>query len=626
MAQKREPRTVPISIFRIKGVNDLGDIKAVGAQVISDFEDYAFIESIEEINNALSEDFPSSIADDESVHRYFAPFSDIEGSVLFVKVVHNKRPKWVLDFFESSIDLPISTIGIVVIYPMVQNETEELFALPFGPLGRYMLKPGMYDGDFGVRTAVKLIKDDKIVQISKRELLGRRLLSHQQIAEGASIAEFDIDLLSDSLSSITASSADESPFSATVKGSRSLSVNAKATVDTVDSVLQYAIDAYSNEIESDSFSFINHHKIITDESALNSLRLHLIREINTNSGRFAASEPMGVSLHALNLILWEDEEIEEMTLECIRSRIGVDFTLDDLGKTVSFYVSDPLIPDPKRHTFEECLFGELSLPGDKLDSELRRALERLNFCSGRLKRSDLLTFCLLDGVWSVCNADYIEDLDDRLGSLGILEPLESLGLHMPVYVHKKSEESKIEDSGDMSSDGFSSEGSYLAKLVDERKNQDKVLLFDRRTTKGGSSAATAIEICDLLSRDGFIHVKRGSRGSQLSHLFCQGASSAVRLIADAKFRSAVNEKIETIIGENNPDDESKKSELFDYFEVKDPFRRTVVFAIISEESSKMKGWPDLTTLGKISLYNTWHRLNSGGIKMKVVRIPVLESK
>jgi uncharacterized protein (TIGR04141 family) len=60
----------------------------------------------------------------------------------------------------------------------------------------------------------------------------------------------------------------------------------------------------------------------------------------------------------------------------------------------------------------------------------------------------------------------------------------------------------------------------------------------------GISGPDRIEICDLLTKDGhFIHVKKRSRSSTLSHLFAQGVTSAELLLDDEEFLKEAAKKV-----------------------------------------------------------------------------------
>ena len=76
--------------------------------------------------------------------------------------------------------------------------------------------------------------------------------------------------------------------------------------------------------------------------------------------------------------------------------------------------------------------------------------------------------------------------------------------------------------------------------------------MDKDLVKGiETEARSRIEVCDLLHTEGaFIHVKRYSGSSTLSHLFSQGAVAADNMRFNPEFQKRVAEKYPNIILSN----------------------------------------------------------------------------
>jgi uncharacterized protein (TIGR04141 family) len=73
-----------------------------------------------------------------------------------------------------------------------------------------------------------------------------------------------------------------------------------------------------------------------------------------------------------------------------------------------------------------------------------------------------------------------------------------------------------------------------------------LILMDRKTASA-TGARGQVELCDLMSTDGFfVHVKRWSRSSTLSHLFLQGTVSADTYLSDAGFRKKMRARLKKI--------------------------------------------------------------------------------
>lgn len=158
------------------------------------------------------------------------------------------------------------------------------------------------------------------------------------------------------------------------------------------------------------------------------------------------------------------------------------------------------------------------------------------------------------------------------------------------------------------------EGAYNRRVVDE--NPSNLLLLDAHIKRPGG-ATSGIELCDVLSRDGeFVHVKRKSRSSTLSHLFAQGSVSAMTFISDGPFRDAIRKTIEQQIGEG------MASPWLDLVPAGgltlDRSRYTVSFVVITNSSRPGTDW--LPFFSKLNLMQHGRQLHNLGFRVSVSRV------
>ena len=147
------------------------------------------------------------------------------------------------------------------------------------------------------------------------------------------------------------------------------------------------------------------------------------------------------------------------------------------------------------------------------------------------------------------------------------------------------------------------ESEYNRKLAD--LDPGRFALMDAKSIRAGSGHSS-VELCDVLARDGvFIHVKKYSGSSALSHLFNQGLVSAQLVVADRTFRKNALERLH----KEAPDFKPDNSDL----EVKE-----VVFAIISKERDKL---PTIPFFSKVTFdyVSTQLRLMGVQVSVKAVR-------
>ena len=70
--------------------------------------------------------------------------------------------------------------------------------------------------------------------------------------------------------------------------------------------------------------------------------------------------------------------------------------------------------------------------------------------------------------------------------------------------------------------------------------------MDKESVRLTGMGKSSIEVCDVLSNNHLIHVKKNGGSSYLSHLFNQAAVSGEMLL-DINFRKEVNKKIWTLV-------------------------------------------------------------------------------
>jgi uncharacterized protein (TIGR04141 family) len=136
-------------------------------------------------------------------------------------------------------------------------------------------------------------------------------------------------------------------------------------------------------------------------------------------------------------------------------------------------------------------------------------------------------------------------------------------------------------------------------------------LLDMKNVKV-SRQGSPIEPCDLLTKDReFVHVKKKTRSSTLSHLFSQGTIAADAFYFDEQFREAMRKKLSkkwaaiaaSIPGNARPNPD-------DY---------TVVYAIICKTPKKT--WPtSLPFFSQLNLTHAQERLTRLGYKVALQRI------
>jgi uncharacterized protein (TIGR04141 family) len=162
------------------------------------------------------------------------------------------------------------------------------------------------------------------------------------------------------------------------------------------------------------------------------------------------------------------------------------------------------------------------------------------------------------------------------------------------------------------------EVAYNKRLADS--DSARLLCLDAKIKRPGG-ASSGIEVCDIMTIDGeFLHIKRKSRSSTLSHLFAQGSVSIETFIDDGRFRDAIRVEIETrVSGE-------LRQQWLDIIppgsDRVNVGRYTVSYAIIASTRTG-KSW--LPFFSKRNLMQHGKRLTNFGVKVTASRIDVVKS-
>lgn len=136
-----------------------------------------------------------------------------------------------------------------------------------------------------------------------------------------------------------------------------------------------------------------------------------------------------------------------------------------------------------------------------------------------------------------------------------------------------------------------------------------VEVMDQKLVRA-AGAASDIEVCDLFTELGqFVHVKRRTRSSTLSHLFAQGTASAEAFVSDPIFRRAARLRIAgspCATLELLPDQQPVTSNY------------GVVYAVVTPAAGPLV--ESLPFLSRVNLSHAFRRLRSWGYEVAVARI------
>jgi uncharacterized protein (TIGR04141 family) len=520
--------------------------------------------------------------------RYFGP---AQGPGFTAHLFMRRAPARVVDwapFLQAEFDeiriarsVAPSALLVVEARPPGRGRRRPIvFAFPFGPAGRFMLKSNAFERGYGLRTALNLlyprggVAAGRLRAIDSKRRSTTTLRSRFQVSEPSTFETFDdVNRQSDTVYRAVGIPDDTQNWGRRIGGSDSLTLSLDIGLRDIGDLCRRIELAHRQDDYRDNFEWIDYIQPVTDPLLLARLQSVVAERLRTR-------QIEGLSLAPPEIVDWENvadfrfhfdrrqgvarSPVTHPDLRLVDYLSGLNAIgqLEDLScdklRTRHIDVLDGSGNPVYKWQVWRCLVGELSV--------------------------DDGTFILDEGDFFAVSRDYVETLNQDIGRI----PISTVNLPdtTPTQV----------------------EGAYnemAAQAVPD------LLLLDRRTVRI-SSHTTAIEVCDLLSTNRqLIHVKRHFGSSDLSHLFSQGLVSGELLQTSPEFRAQVREKIA----------ESAGLPTFDFFSTAalTPSEFEIVFAIAERWSGRA---PEvaLPFFSKVNLREVASNLRNRGYRVSLKQI------
>lgn len=300
-------------------------------------------------------------------------------------------------------------------------------------------------------------------------------------------------------------------------------------------------------------------------------RVNVSNDNNENIRIFAI--PFGYGKYLLK----EDVYEERFGIKTVVNLIGED-NIRSINK-VSISENNKRSKEqlPKESTIQEFGFDVL---GDLINGITGKS-NKEDFIKGNVTGTDSFqatveynnkAYTINDGQWYEIEKDYVEKIKNEYN---LIQPSSINFIN-----HKKGDTEK----------------KYIKKMVNEN---DEYYLMDAKNIAHGGGYSK-IELCDILTENKLIHIKKYAGSSVLSHLFNQGLVSAELIKNDANFINKVNEKI-----------------TIKEFKIDENKKYKVVFAIISNKDQEI---PKIPFFSKVSINNVVRRLKSMDYEVSIKNI------
>lgn len=501
-----------------------------------------------------------------SVEEIFKNFDEIkelkkydDDSIVYYLPSHVHEPYWMKNFFnDDGIDfIKQSSARVVFIKKISFKQEKRFFALTFG-YSKYMFKDDVLEEQFGLKIILNSIDDNQIRRISKTSVGSNLKQSNEQLPKSSNISEFGFDVNRDLMKNVSGKSEDEMFEKCMLTGGDVLSVNVERDVDNIDEFLEFCYKRFNEKKYLKNFSWVDNIKYVKNKSLIAKLNKKLIELINEKSFN-------QVWMAVPEVVNWEDikdfkisgmdEYLNDIYIDKVVGSLKNNLT--DVEQLKSKKIVARSSKDEHQNIYEwnsyKCIIAEIELNGQ--------------------------AYCLNDGKWYIINQDFVTDVNHRYSSIALL----------------------TEDLIDFRESDYANEDDYNKALVDSLDNA--VLIHKYKISIGGGSGNN-IEPCDVFWNNKFIHVKKNSGSSDLSHLFNQALVSS-QVLLDVASRNQFREKL-AADGKPNIIPEPFRSNNYD-----------IVIAIINKFQDNT---PKIPFFSKVSICFAVSNIQNYGYKVKIKNI------
>lgn len=405
--------------------------------------------------------------------------------VLFLSPQRKTPARW-LAFLESGArdDLQnlynASTSGVLFI-----RSARRMFAFTFG-YGRSLLRPSQIERAFGLRVVLNAVDDEGLRSVDTKTVQEMTVHTRRQTSRASRLAEFGVDKEQDLLGFVAGVPRDEG-FARMLSGADALQLRAPLEFRELGDKCRAILRAYrSDDYRSRGFEFVDHVRRVTDPAVIEALDRYLAKDLVSRNFE-------GIHMAPPEIIDWETvdgfsfvkgaDPKTDLRLESFFDQIRKvdEVTAERLKKRQKVFVHSANAAEPTaRWSVYRVLVAERERSGRR--------------------------YALSGGDWYEIDKGFAQRIRRHVAKI------KPARLQLPAAGRDEKE------------------GEYNARVAGRG-----TYCMDQKCARVDGDP---IELCDLyVSRSRqFVHVKRWTASSTLSHLFAQGRVSAEAFLADATFR------------------------------------------------------------------------------------------
>lgn len=387
-----------------------------------------------------------------------------------------------------------STFGLVFV-----PKAGRWFAVSFG-LGHVKLDPDACEQDFGLKVVLNAVDPRKLRSADLRTPDANTVSRRSQTSRRSEQSAFEIDAERDIVRGLMGEPKD-AKFGSKVSGGDALTLRRKAKLSELPDICGQALTLYGKTDYKTDFGWIDQIRHVRDTSTLSKLWASLAAAINE-----ALTKGEIEDLHLAYPVIYDPDKAGWVQFRGYRDRtmfpdLELVHYIDGLkGAGITAYDNEML----RSHAVQECDEAGHSAGGSW----------KIADCAVFETEIDGRRYVLSGGRWYGIADDLAKEVTDFFA--------------------------KIDKAALPDAEAGDNEETYNARHA---KLASNMVCLDRKLLKP-TGAGSPIEVCDFFSdARSFIHIKDKAASSRLSHLFSQGAVSAVVFKRDFALRKALVELV-----------------------------------------------------------------------------------
>lgn len=518
------------------------------------------------------EEFSDALADEKDPDRVeLDQESGLEGEFWWSARAPS-APPWVEFIGEVLSETPDGLRSSSASGLLIVRVATSVFALTFG-YGRSFLRPETIVRGFGLKVALNRIDSQQMRSIDTKAYEDLVVAKTTQASKSTEVRTFGIEPMRDILRAVTGEPRTQE-LGNRLSGADALVLNIAVEPGDLPALLEKALEAYHDDEYKKDFEWVDHLALVTDPTIIEVLDGKLVAALKVK-------DTSVTHLAIPDAIEWED--IHAFKIRGARNNEYDDLDLDD-------YLEDLKTTDDLTIELLKSRGVLISFARSSEDWDQKWTLYHCLVSEQRYKGG---LFALIEGRWFSISKRLVDDVDAAVGHIGVS------GLPLPAAMTGEKE------------------GEYNERVS---ASMGFVSLDTKLVRPAG--ATSGIEFCDMLAPNRtFVHVKRKSRSSTLSHLFAQGLVSINAMIGDGVFR----EKVRGIIGEQSKGFESSiiddwVSAVPGSAEAISGSDYSVAYVVIAKSTKPGNDW--LPFFSKLNLMQTVRSLAPLGVKVSLDRVDV----